>query len=107
MNGQQSAPFTLEINRPKTQPNAESLAARIEAASIEKLVKPYADVRALTAAEIQDTLNLRIAIKDSLNSSRPSAPVSEAPVPMQLPKGIEPKWLSNWAQAYGNMKKAS
>ena len=55
--GQQTAPFTLETIRPKRQKNAEELAARIERESLETLVKPYEEYRALTKREIQQLLN--------------------------------------------------
>ena len=57
VNGLQTAPFTLEIRRPRPQKNGEEIAARIEARSIETLVEPYRKMRALTSAEIADLLN--------------------------------------------------
>lgn len=57
VDGKQSAPFTLETNRPKLQENGERIAARIEKQSIETLVTPYRKQRALTSAEILDLLD--------------------------------------------------
>lgn len=57
VDGRQSVPFTLEISRPKEQKNGEEIARKIEEHSLDVLVKPYREVRALTAAEIQLLLN--------------------------------------------------
>jgi Domain of unknown function DUF87. len=57
VDGVQTAPFTLEIEKPVFAKNGEKTAKEIEQASIDKLVKPYEDMRALTAAEIQAILN--------------------------------------------------
>ncbi len=57
VDGKQTAPFTLEIERPKPQKNGEEIARRIEAQSIETLVKPYRKQRALTSSEIQYLLD--------------------------------------------------
>lgn len=85
VNGKQTAPFTLEISRPVFQPDAEEQAARIEAASIEKLVRPYADARALTAAEIQELLD------------HPEK---------QSGRKDDPEWLTAWTDKYKAMKRA-
>lgn len=77
VDGKQSNPFTLEIERPKLQKNGEEIAKRIEVRSIESLVKRYQKVRALTSAEILDLLNH----------------------PENLPKqeqNPEPRWLQEW-----------
>ena len=107
VNGQQSAPFTLEISKPKTQPNAERLATRIEAESIKKLVKPYESVRALTAAEIQDVLNHKGTVKDSLDDTKLSEATEDVSLISRSPNGSDPEWLQDWTQTYNNMKKAS
>lgn len=57
VDGQQTAPFTLETIRPRKQKNAEALAAKIEQNSIDKLVKAYESYRAITPKEIVDMLN--------------------------------------------------
>ena len=57
VDGKQTAPFTLEISRPRVQSDGETIARRIEARSIETLVKPYRSLMALTSAEILDLLN--------------------------------------------------
>ena len=57
VDGQQTAPFTLETIKPKKQKGAEDLATRIENDSIEKLVTPYSSFRALTPKEIQKMLD--------------------------------------------------
>ena len=81
IDGLQTAPFTLEIPKPRKQKNGEELAAEIEKRSIETLVNPYAGLRALTPAEIQDFLDhpekLEKAGKDRTS---------------------DPEWLRNWSK---------
>ena len=84
VDGQQTAPFTLETIRPKKQKGAEDLAARIENDSIEKLVKPYSGFRALTPKEIQKMLDhpkqkqrKNNHLKDYLDAEDKSAPLEE------------------------------
>lgn len=57
VDGKQTTPFTLETIRPKRLKNSDEIAGRIEARSIETLVEPYRDLRALTAAEIRNILD--------------------------------------------------
>lgn len=57
VDGMQSDPFTLETVRPKQQKNGEEIASSIEQESINKLVKPYQKIRALTSREINELLN--------------------------------------------------
>ena len=57
VDGKQTAPFTLEIDRPLEQPDHEQIASGIEQHSIETLVKPFTAQRALTTREIQLRLN--------------------------------------------------
>ena len=57
VNGHQSAPFTLETERPRKIKNGEMIAKRIEQKSIETLVYPYEGMEALTQAEIQYLLD--------------------------------------------------
>ncbi len=56
VDGRQTSPFTLEINRPKAQKDGEKIAEKIEANSIQNLVEPYRRYRALTVQEIQNIL---------------------------------------------------
>ncbi len=79
--GQQTAPFTLEISPPKQQKDGEAIAAMIEARSRETLVEPYRKQRALTPAEIQGLL------------SHPE-------------KIMKPKWLNEWTHRHSQMKHA-
>ena len=53
VDGRQTAPFTLEIGRPRRQKDGETIAAEIETRSVRTLVEPYRDLRALTPREIQ------------------------------------------------------
>ena len=57
VDNKQTDPFTLEIVRPKQQKKGEEIAERIEKQSIEHLVKPYAQYKALIPREIQYMLN--------------------------------------------------
>lgn len=73
IDGRQTAPFTLEIRKPKKQKDGESIAARIERESIDRLVTPYMDMRALTHAEILELLNDPQRLSDGrIASARPS-----------------------------------
>ena len=57
VDGRQTAPFTLEIDKPTEQAEGERIASEIERRSIQTLVKPYKDLCAMTAHEIQHRLN--------------------------------------------------
>lgn len=81
--GQQTPPFTLEVSRPKKQKKGEETAARIEAASVDALVKPYEALRALTAAELQDLLDHPEKLKEP-----------------------EPEWLKEWRARREELKQA-
>ena len=66
VDGVQTAPFTLETIRPKQQKNGEQIATMIEQNSINELVKPFEDYRALLPCEIQKYLNAGKANEASL-----------------------------------------
>lgn len=72
--GRQTAPFTLEVCRPKQEKHGEEIARRIEEQSWETLVRPYQSQRALTPGEIQRILDW---------------PAQEEP---------ESVWLDEWAR---------
>lgn len=72
VDGQQTAPFTLETIRPKKQPNSEELAAWIETESIKKLVEPYEDYKALTRQEIQQLLNKQQRASNNSTNNTPN-----------------------------------
>lgn len=55
--GHQTAPFTLETERPRKIKNGEEIARRIERRSIETLVDPYEGLEALTTDQIQYLLD--------------------------------------------------
>ncbi len=57
VDGRQTMPFTMEIDKPILSESSEETAAQIEKASIAKLVDPYQDMRTLTASEIQQIIN--------------------------------------------------
>ena len=68
VDGRQTAPFTLETIRPKSQKNGEAIAENIEARSIKTLVEPYRDLSALTSAEITDLLKNPDRLKGKIRS---------------------------------------
>lgn len=89
VDGRQTAPFTLEITRPKQQSNGQMIAAQIERQSIKRLVEPYRAVRALTAAEILALLN------DPEKAERLK---KKEPIPA---------WLESWTEHRDQLKKAN
>ena len=89
VDGKQTVPFTLEIQRPKKQKNGEQIATEIESRSIETLVTPYLDRRALTSAEIQEMLDH----PDDNEEEVVLEPIPAPPVPVSKP---EPAWLKEW-----------
>ena len=130
VNGQQSAPFTMRTIRPKPQKNGEAIAAYIERRSIETLVKPYKEIRALTAAEIQLLLNdpdkrkwlsasdstEKVYKKDSNKTSskkrgslqgNPSKPDVYGGIPSDSDKTEYPDWLYNYSDRRKKLIKAS
>lgn len=93
VDGLQTSPFTLEVCKPKTQKNGEEIACSIEHRSIYSLVKPYQNLRSLTAAEILECLNDPEKLEAVRNESSAS--------PLAV-KGADkhgsftmPKWLSD------------
>lgn len=96
VDGRQTAPFTLEIQRPRKQKNGEQIAAEIESRSIETLVTPYLDLRALTGTEIQEMLNHPAdEVDEVVLAPMPitSVPIPAPPVPVSKP---EAAWLKEW-----------
>ena len=83
VNGRQTAPFTLETEKPKKQKNGEEIAKIIEKRSVEILVDPYREKRALSSSEIQDFLNYPEKLQNS-----------------------EPSWLREWRIKRGELVKA-
>ena len=57
VDGKQTDPFTLEIEKPTERADGDQLANEIERNSIETLVKPYYSLKALTRSEIVNLLN--------------------------------------------------
>ena len=114
VNGQQTAPFTLEIERPKPQKNGEEIAAKIEAQSRKTLVEPYRALRALTAAEILDFLNNpekreTLKRKSQLHAHRsvPPEPIRSAPpapLPVERKDEDTPNWLDCWLDKRSQLK---
>ena len=95
VDGIQTAPFTLEIDRPEEQPNGEQIAGEIEADSIRTLVEPYQSVRALTRNELVDLLNHPEKRKDL--GIFPEAPADHSsPAGASRPAISRPDWLEEW-----------
>lgn len=57
--GKQTAPFTMEIPKPKHMKNGDQIAEEIEKHSIETLVEPNHYIKALTSREIQTLLDIK------------------------------------------------
>lgn len=101
VDGRQTTPFTLEVQRPRAQKDGKRIAADIERHSIDTLVTPYLeDCRALTAAEIQKMLNSRAEKAAPKPVSEPELELEPLPVPV-LPSASplypdEPNWLKAW-----------
>lgn len=72
VDGVQTAPFTLEIMKPKFQKDGEEIAKAIEQRSIETLVEPYRDLSALTTSEILDLLNHPYKLEGIYKDDRPA-----------------------------------
>lgn len=90
VDGRQTAPFTLEIDRPKYQKSAEKLAASIERMSVQKLVEPYRQMRALTPTEIMQLLECPEKSEDIL--------VTESQEEL-------PSYLQDWKKKRTELKK--
>jgi len=70
IDGKQTNPFTLQINRPKKQKDGDFIAEYIEESSRMLLVDPYRKNRALTRREIQERLNEAAAAFDQRREER-------------------------------------
>ena len=57
VDGKQTPPFTMQIEKPASSKNGGEIAARITQTSIKTLVDAYHEQRALTPAQIQDCLD--------------------------------------------------
>lgn len=80
--GKQTAPFTLETIRPVQQKDGETIAALIEARSIQTLVEPYRDLSAITSSEITDLLDDSDKLKER-----------------------KPEWLDRWMRRREELKR--
>lgn len=97
VDGVQTAPFTLEISRPKKQKNGEYISAMIEQRSIDTLVKPFKRLRALTAAEISEMLNDPEKLRsERRNHNTVSDPPSKSAERHEVASNTEPIWLKEW-----------
>lgn len=97
VNGIQTPPFTLDISPVKQQKYGKTIAALIEKNSIETLVEPYRDMRALRYEEIQKILD-----QGGIQKSTDSYDYFDDP---ERPIDI-PLWLTEWRKKYGEMKNA-
>ena len=87
VDGRQTAPFTLQIDRLTAQADGERIARGIEARSVETLVRPWQESRALTAREIQRRL-------DELEEHPLRA--KNAPSAGDGAGEVQPEWLERW-----------
>lgn len=101
VDGQQTEPFTLEIERPRQQKNATEISEMIEKNSIDHLVSPFRSLRALTPAEILDYLNHPEKLKtEAANMKREEN--------MREENGsLTPYWLSEWKKKRAALMEAS
>lgn len=97
VDGKQTAPFTLEVARPKRQKNADEMATRIERESIQKLVEPYRHLKALTPTEIMQRL-------ESMERE-PDAPMPVLQKTAELQESV-PTYLEDWKKKRSALKKA-
>ena len=84
VDGKQTAPFTLETIRPKTNKKGDEIAKTIEKNSVEKLVDPHREMAALTAEEIQEILD-------------------DSDIRKQY---MKPNWIAAWNRKIKNYPKA-
>ena len=100
VDGRQTAPFTLEIQKPQTSDRPEETAERIEADSIKKLVTPYSDMRALTVKELQGIINHcdEFSPEEYIRRIRSGLPVDEKGSKQK--NEILPNWLTKWNDYY-------
>ena len=104
VDGRQTAPFTLEIDKPAEQAEGEKIASEIERRSIQTMVRPYEDLCAMTAHEIQHRLNyLEEHPLTQRNAARQEETVWIPPIPTTDRDGYRvyrederPDWLENW-----------
>ena len=99
VDGRQTAPFTLEIDKPEEQKDGERIAKEIEEHSIRTLVKPYQHVRALTRDELVDLLN------NPEKRAKPAAPKKKNDQEPQKGSAAaadtdeaQPSWLEKWME---------
>ena len=97
VDGKQTAPFTLEIDRPHKQRDGERTASEIEAHIIETLVAPYRELRALTPSEIQELLEH----PDKLTCLK-----QRRTEPPEKPASLDPRWLEEWTKRRSELKRA-
>ena len=87
--GKQTPAFTLKIERPKEQADADDVSRLITANSIRTLVNPYKSEKPLTDKEIVEALKTRsMAIDEKAKAARYQA--MQQPSPPPVPKPIVP-----------------
>lgn len=107
VDGRQTAPFTLGIEKPFEQPDGEKIAREIEQHSIETLVKPYRRVRALTRAELTDILDhpekrAYLHVKGVKQEKKRSQPPENVFGPEDGEE--KPDWLEQWLRKKNELK---
>lgn len=93
VDGRQTAPFSLQVGRPKLLAEGERIAAEIERRSIETLVEPYRKLRALSPQEILNYLkNPDLLHKNAPDSSDESSRMDP------IEPDTRPDWLKSWTK---------
>ncbi len=100
VDGKQTMPFTLKIEKPRVQKDGELIAASIVKNSIEKLVKPYDSLKALTKSEILDYLNHPEKLNPALAENGFKSNIK----PIGGDKCI-PEWLEAWDKSESERKR--
>lgn len=99
VDGLQTSPFTLQINRPRQQRSGDRIMAQIEDNSIMSLVEPYQNLRALTPREILDYLEYG---KPSTGRDYDGKQIANRDGNSSI---IEPEWLILWRNKKSNREK--
>jgi hypothetical protein len=81
--GKQTPAFTLKIERPQEQPDADEISALISANSVRTLVDPYRSEKPLTDKEIIETLKTRSTAEEEKTTIR--QPAQTSPKPTRAP----------------------
>jgi len=104
VDGIQTSPFTLNIERVTEDASGESTAKRIEKRSIETLVDPFMSIKALTPREI-----IRILDQKSTQTESNARSTSSTYSPLAYDRTTavpDPAWLEQWKQEKRKLRDA-